>query len=263
VVFELKEKKDVPGGGFIVDEASMVGRSLYRDLLAYDRPVIFVGDHGQLPPVGEDDFNLMAAPDVTLKTIHRNAGEIARFAEFLRTGGSASDWNGIGDQVRLLTLADVKDLAYDQVICGLNRSRVYLNRRARRVRGYPESHPVSGDRIMCLQNDAGSGLFNGMQGTVVSIDMDDLVFESDQGTRYRTRCIPTAFNQGIGSPGRNGKGRLPFDYCYAVTCHKAQGDEWDTVVVLEQRCQGWDHRRWAYTAASRARRRLYWILDRR
>ena len=33
-----------------------------------------------------------ANPDLTLETIHRNAGEIARFAEFIRKGHTPCDW---------------------------------------------------------------------------------------------------------------------------------------------------------------------------
>ena len=33
----------------------------------------------------------------------------------------------------------------------------------------------------------------------------------------------------------NPGGPYPFDHAYAVTCHKAQGSEWPSVLVLEQR----------------------------
>ena len=51
----------------------------------------------------------------------------------------------------------------------------------------------------------------------------------------------------------------PFDYAYCITCHKAQGDQFGNVVVVEQECDKWDHVRWAYTAASRAVNGLIWI----
>ena len=51
----------------------------------------------------------------------------------------------------------------------------------------------------------------------------------------------------------------PFDYAYAITAHKAQGDEWGNVIVYEQQCDKWDNVRWAYTAASRAKNGLIWI----
>lgn len=54
-------------------------------------------------------------------------------------------------------------------------------------------------------------------------------------------------------------GPLPFEYAYCVTAHKAQGDEWDNVVVFEEQWpQAWEARRWSYTAASRARKCLVW-----
>jgi exodeoxyribonuclease-5 len=113
MVFDLKEPSEVDATGFIVDEASMVNRELHDALLTFDRPIIYVGDHGQLPPVGGADFNLMSNPDVTLEEVHRNAGEIARFAEFIRKGHSAGDWQQqpdcTGERVRLNTLDEMME----------------------------------------------------------------------------------------------------------------------------------------------------------
>lgn len=55
----------------------------------------------------------------------------------------------------------------------------------------------------------------------------------------------------------------PFDYAYVVTCHKMQGDEQPNILVYEQVCDKWDHKRWAYTAASRAKDKVYWACSRR
>jgi exodeoxyribonuclease-5 len=49
-----------------------------------------------------------------------------------------------------------------------------------------------------------------------------------------------------------------FTYGYAITCHKAQGSEWDNVLVIEE---GFpfdkeEHKRWLYTAATRAAKKL-------
>ena len=83
VYFTLRDRMPEEVDGFIVDEASMVSQSIYQDLVSFGLPCLFVGDHGQLEPV-KCDFNLMARPDYTLEEIHRNSGEIARFAEWLR-----------------------------------------------------------------------------------------------------------------------------------------------------------------------------------
>ena len=77
--------EEIPYDGFIIDEASMVSREIHEDLLSYNKPIIYIGDHGQLEPVGSS-FNLMRSPDHRLETIHRNTGEIAHFAEHLRRG---------------------------------------------------------------------------------------------------------------------------------------------------------------------------------
>jgi exodeoxyribonuclease-5 len=71
--------------GFIIDEASMVGKEIHKDLCSFGLPIIYIGDHGQLEPIGTE-FNLMKDPDYKLETVHRNAGEIAYFADHLRQG---------------------------------------------------------------------------------------------------------------------------------------------------------------------------------
>ena len=45
-----------------------------------------------------------------------------------------------------------------------------------------------------------------------------------------------------------------FTYAYAITTHKAQGSEWDKVVVLEEGFpfDKTEHARWLYTALTRA-----------
>ena len=253
----------VPYDGFIVDEASMVSESIHFDLLSYDLPIIYVGDHGQLPPV-EGNLNLMTNPDVTLTTIHRNAGEIARFAQFIRHGYPPIDWKQHRDytgEVQFIDMAAMVDDSFakgdNQIITAYNSTRVGINALVRHMRGCPADRPVVGDRVICLQNDRTIGVFNGMQGTITAIVGDEMTFLADEDRPYRVRFIPEQFGS-VHKPKRDRKGRIPFDYTYAVTCHKAQGDEWDQVLVFEQRCRGWEHARWAYTAASRAREKLVW-----
>jgi ATP-dependent exoDNAse (exonuclease V) alpha subunit len=98
-----------------------------------------------------------------------------------------------------------------------------------------------------------------MQGKISAIDHDKkvLVFRS-AGVDHPAHYQADAFNRVNHSAGAFERDRLPFDYSYAVTCHKAQGGEWAHVLVIEQRVGTWDHARWAYTAASRARGRLVW-----
>src|SRR5262249_11653739 len=161
VTYILKMPDKLECQGFIVDEASMVGRQLYDDLCSFDLPIIFVGDHGQLEPVEGRGFNLMADPDVTLEVIHRNAGNIARFAEWVRKGNPAAGWRVPGDDgggsVLSPTLNQGKPFGEegerDKVFCAYNRPGVSANRQYRDGCGYQPGAPVVGDRVMCLQND--------------------------------------------------------------------------------------------------------------
>jgi exodeoxyribonuclease-5 len=48
-----------------------------------------------------------------------------------------------------------------------------------------------------------------------------------------------------------------FEFAYAVTCHKAQGSEFDFVIVFdESRVFGEEQHRWLYTAITRAKEKL-------
>lgn len=247
--------------GIIVDEASMVSEYLYRDLMSFGIPLVFVGDHGQLEPVG-DKFNLMARPDYSLETIHRNAGEIAHFAEYIRKGFKPSSWeirNGVGKKIKFVSKFSHKPVAcsVDQVICAYNKTRAEVNSVVREELGRG-SGPEKGDRVMCLRNDALRGLFNGMQGVIEHVYPNDfMLFKSDDNF-FDVPFERSVFNQVKYDFDGDRDSPFPFDYAYCVTCHKIQGSECDSVLVLEQKCDLWDHKRWAYTAASRAREKLFW-----
>lgn len=274
VQWELRSPWELPVDGFLVDEASMISSDLNRDLRSFGLPIVFVGDHGQLEPVSadRDGFCLMREPDVTLEKIHRNAGEIARFAEWLRNGNDAKEWDGermldgaehAAGIVNVITgdqMADAGMEADDQIVCAYNRTRCMYNNVVREHLEFPAGEPVVGDRIICLQNDRERHLFNGMQGKIKWINAKRrlLTFEDEDGRTFRdVRYNPAAF--GAERTPKREFGVIPFDWAYCVTCHKMQGSEADNVMVIEQRCDLWDHRRWAYTAASRAKRRLIWV----
>jgi hypothetical protein len=251
--------------GFIIDEASMVTSEIGQDLTAYGMPIIYVGDHGQLEPV-DSDFNLMEKPDYTLEEIHRNAGDIAKFAEHLRKGYSSRGFKCQDGSVEFLpvssSLTDDDLLSTDQIICAFNKTRTETNKRIREIKGLKEVIQI-GERVMCLRNNKQAGLFNGMQGTVINLytgrygkkymdfQFDETVIKD---VWYDQSCFGQEsykFKSGKDTPN-------PFDYAYCITAHKAQGDEWESVLVLEQKCKNWQHKRWAYTAASRPKVKLKW-----
>lgn len=245
--------------GIIVDEASMVSEGIYRDLRWFGVPMIFVGDHGQLEPVG-DKFNLMAEPDYRLEAIHRNAGEIAHFAQHIRMGFRPSGWQfkGSGEKIKFVPRAGYGEVVHkvDQVICAFNKTRAEINRTRRKGLNIHSEMPCAGDRVMCLKNAKQMGLFNGMQAEVVEAYGNDCFHIRSDDVEVEVQFEPRTFNQVKYEFEQDGP--IPFDYAYAITAHRAQGSEYDKVMVIEQRCDLWDHKRWAYTAASRAKELLYW-----
>jgi len=224
----------------IIDEASMVPEKIFEDIGEYGIPTIFVGDHGQLPPVG-DAFNLMVEPDITLETIHRNAGEIARFANFLREDNNPTDWVSEGS----VHITDFPTLSSDQVICGFNKTRKEINLGITRTTEFKPGH-----KVIVLNNDSRYNVFNGMQGIVDSVEKYKLTFTCDD----KQYSIPFSRKY----PESKSPHSVSIGHAYCITCHKAQGDEWDSVTVIEEQCDFWEAARWNYTAASRARKTLYW-----
>lgn len=261
VYFTLASSIDCEG--IIVDESSMVSEEIYKDLLYFNKPIIFVGDHGQLEPIGDNKFNLMQVPDFRLEKIHRNSGEIAHFAEFVRSGYRPSAWelrSGKGDKIKFLSKNSYKEIApnVDQVICAFNKTRCEINSSVRLEMGKTTPEPQIGDKIICLRNNKSKGLYNGMQGFIGWFhDKNFIQFVSDELTEdididlNSFNSIKYQFDYSNESPN-------PFDYAYAITCHKAQADEFGRVLVIEQKCDLWSHSRWAYTAASRAKDQLFW-----
>jgi exodeoxyribonuclease-5 len=254
--WEMKDQID----GFLIDEASMVSRDIHNDLVSYGLPIIYVGDHGQLEPIGSK-FNLMENPMFRLETVHRNAGEIAHFAQHLRQGNKARSFDGT-NKVQIISESSVEDrhlAAVDQIIVAFNKTRVALNHRVRKFKKIDASFIAKGEKIICLRNNKTAGLFNGMQGVVTTVR---------KGSRFDFVSDGTPFHSVSYDPDQFGKesykfdhenSKNPFDYAYAITCHKAQGDQFGNVVVYEQSCDKWDHVRWCYTAASRAANGLIWI----
>ncbi len=261
-----RRKYDTGFDGFIVDEASMVSSDIYYDLCLYNQPIIFVGDHGQLEPV-DSQFNIMEFPDVTLEKIYRYAGDIAKFANRLREGFNHRGFVHETDEVQIINERQfdddlMKHLALKgQVICAFNETRVNQNNRARELLGY-KGDVQEGEKVVCLRNSKDYGVFNGMQGIVTKI----------YGKRKRSYMnmlvdgveffdIPFT-RDAFGVPRPKIKfekdAPVPYDWAYCCTGHKAQGDEWDEVGVLEERSTKWQHSRWAYTAGSRGKSKLYW-----
>lgn len=179
----------------IVDESSMVSREIFEDLLAYGIPIICIGDHGQLPPVSADSFNLMNDPEIKLETIHRydnsEDSPLLKVSMLARKEGSIP-FGKYGDGVLKVHNKDsnipkfVKMMGnFEDSFCivGENKTRVNLNKQFRNILKRPENHPVPEDRVICLKNNTNAvhiPIYNGMIGTLTS--------KIDRNNCYQVDC---------------------------------------------------------------------------
>ena len=251
----------------IVDEASMINTRLYEDLRSFGIPLLFVGDHGQLEPIG-DNPGLMRDPMVKLEKIHRQAGgsEVLQFAHRVRQGFQPET---TGPKATVLHSATApRDLErFDMVLVGKNDTRVAINKMLRRIRGFEGELPQEGERVICLRNDNKRGIFNGMLATVIDVKVDEhgggvtmTVLDDMDQLLPNLPIAPEQFNEPTtlnDIPRR----KTLWDYGYCLTVHKSQGSEWKSVCVLE-----WIHRessveRWRYTAATRAVEELVYCVN--
>ncbi len=253
----------------IIDECSMVDEELGRDLLSFGTKVLVLGDTAQLPPVKGGGFFTEAEPDVMLTEVHRQAADnpIIRLSMQVREG-SRLDYGTFGES-RVIRRSDVGStlvMQADQVLVGINKTRRAYNRRMRELLGHTSERPQVGEKLVCLRNDKKKGLLNGGTWTVETLHADRgakyamSVRPEDEVDRKAVRVgVLPAFFEGredeLAPAARRDSDQ--FDFGYALTVHKAQGSQWNDVVVFDESFAFREHRaRWLYTAITRAAERL-------
>jgi exodeoxyribonuclease-5 len=274
--FVLNPQSDLRDADLLVlDEVSMVGKQMAEDLLAFGKPILVLGDPGQLPPVGEESFFTDAEPDVMLTEIHRQAADspILRLATMARQG-QPIPFGAYDENVWKMSQRDVLPgqlLKGGQVICGKNATRRRLNMAMKRAAGFGADYPTgAGEKIICLRNRNDLGLINGMFLTLTDVHAhphnprafraaiqteDGLVIPGEQEFWRGEYEDHVLFD-----PNRNRdewlarRGLIETSWGYAITCHKAQGSSFGTVVVFDEGFgrSAEEYNRWLYTAITRA-----------
>ena len=246
----------------------------------------------------DEDNHLLDKPHVFLDEIMRQAAEsgIIRLTMDIRDQKPLEYVKN--DQVQIYPASALNkgmlDWA-DQVLTATNLTRYSMNDCMREMKGFgPE--PCDGDKIICLRNywdsynyTNGDPLVNGTIGTLKnptpgiikvplyaynpgiinileggfiselgedfgSINMDPRIMQGGESElewrdKYRLNKLKNRIGDVIPKE---------FTYGYAITCHKAQGSEWDKVLVIEEKFpfNKVEHARWLYTAATRAADKL-------
>lgn len=257
----------------IIDECSMVDEEMGKDLLSFGRPILVLGDPGQLPPVRGAGYFTSRKPDYMLTEVHRQAAEspILRLATEIREGRFrprnisvpglvVCDRTGLDQQ--LVTGADM-------VIVGKNDTRMKFNRRFRELRKCA-GMPNPGEPVICLRNDRKKRIYNGdifevvkRRGTMksVSLTVEDI---DKERPAVKVAVLRQFFENDIEASklGFNVlRGYQQFTYAYTITCHKSQGSQWSNVCVFNEAFGNTEDRvRWLYTAATRASEHLTLVV---
>ena len=254
----LTEKSCVAGADLvIVDEVSMVDEPMGRDLLSFGAPVLVLGDPAQLPPVRGEGHFTARDPDYLLTEVHRQAlgSPIITMATQVRSGVPPRHPGAV---VRDIAIGEAVE--FDQIIVGRNATRQRLNQMCRAALGFTSPLPMPGEKVVCLKNDRRLDIRNGTLWTIVEVGPEyrgfiDMTVANEAGQLTKVTAPIDGFTSTNGA-GNDLPGN-PFAWGYALTCHKAQGSQWDSVLVFdESRCFREDRWRWLYTAITRAAKRI-------
>lgn len=187
----------------------------------------------------------------------------------------------------------------DQIICAKNNTRHAINQQIRELNGYT-GYLQEGEKVIIKRNywddcnDEGNALVNGSTGILKNWKEDVIVIPQNirmTGSR-KIDIIKADFYPEVGSPFNNiafdkkflideepcldwkvsyqlnqtkkfGVDLIPrqMTYGYAITCHCAQGSEWEKVLVIEENFpfEKTEHARWLYTACTRPSEKLVLI----
>ena len=266
----------------VVDEGSMVPEYMAKWLLRYNIPIIVLGDLNQLPPVRGNAY-FLRKPDAILTQIMRQAKDspIPYVAQHARLGDESifSKPGEIEDKVIIKSIDDLTDdemVEADIILCPTNKERDHANRYIREsVLGMTAPYPIIGDKMICRENNWNESinddifLINGMVGYVEDIDLESITeykmridFRPEflENEAYRNLEIDRTYMRL--SPEHKLKYNSnynKFEYAYAITCHLAQGSQYNHVIVNMSRLwnlKSLQNRQWLYTAITRAVNKL-------
>lgn len=291
----------IPFKVVVVDEISMAPKTLIDLLMKYDVYVICLGDPFQLPPVDKNEDNhLLDNPHIFLDEIMRQAAEseIIQLTMKIRNGEPIDNFKGKEVQVLSRDELTTGMLTWaDQVLVATNATRQSINNQMREL--YNKSgDPQDGDKVICCRNYwedeslGGSALVNGTighlkntyesfvrippfidgKGQMVKIINADFLSETNELYPMvhmdkklileGTKSLDFKIEYRLGK-SKNMQHLIPYEftYGYAITTHRAQGSEWEKVLVIEEKFpfSKEEHARWLYTACTRASEKLVLI----
>jgi exodeoxyribonuclease-5 len=276
-----------------IDEFSMVPEKIFNDLLSFNIPIIALGDPGQLPPIyGENHY--INCPDMYLTEVYRQQENSSLLACATDIRNGINIYTKTYDKdVSIISARNLDSLdisSYDIIICATNATRIMFNRQCRTLHNMTGMYPNINDKIICVFNnfkDAFSYnglefyLVNGLMGISTSfaytIDSKVYMFNfkpDDMDIKIPVYVKPDLFEHTYNDTELNEKDMHEsmlygtiflniFDYGYAITAHKAQGSEWNNVLLYDD-CFFNDDKKymqWLYTSVTRSKTRITIVRD--
>ena len=245
----------------------------------------------------EEDNHVLNNPHIFLDEIMRQAkeSEIIRLSMHIREGKPLKNFECLNQQVMIINKDDLNSGTYewaDQIICAKNETRNNINNIIRNIKGFGEK-PEIGDKIISLRNhweffssdEHTQPLINGSIGTINHFQKSSLIVpryiydkiipvlyvSMDTDNEESFIGIPVDYNSLLyGEKTLSNKQEyqmkknkncpdppFEFTYAYGITCWKAQGSEWDKVLLFEENWpRGELGRKYLYTGITRASEKL-------
>lgn len=272
--FTLRTNNPFKGVSLLVlDESSMVSDDCARDLLSFNIPILVLGDPGQLPPIKGSGFFTRQKPDFMLEEIHRQVADspILKLATAARRGDAIRQGTyGSCKVIGRSKFGTDEILSVDQAICGTHKTRIAFNAMAREAKHFEGTFPCEGERLICLRNNAKTRVLNGeIYEALNAYDetTKEITLRDEDGHERVLKVYPECFTDPdlLKSWAFSKRSmREELDYAYAITCHKAQGSQWESVAIYADMYR-WaaareDYKKWLYTAITRASDRLILAL---
>ncbi|MBU2969232.1 ATP-dependent RecD-like DNA helicase [Pseudoalteromonas sp. C2R02] len=262
-----------------IDEASMVDlQTMYRVLVAFEGKsvrLVFIGDWAQLAPIGPGlIFHVLMkskqVAKVELKQNFRSKSGIVHASEKIKAG-EIIESNGevecieYGEDEDVFDIIKAKYLEHSRnnnevhVVAARKKttaeSNVMLHKllmqRAKVIKATPQFRV--GDSVIYKKNSISLGLVNGSTGKIVAGetvanngDVADMVVD------FNIEGVKALMLEDVQDEYR---GDYTLQHAYAITCHSAQGSEFDTVIVVVENSKLVE-RSWLYTAITRAKKKV-------
>ena len=270
----------------IIDEASMIDTYLMASLLkgiSANCKIVMVGDDHQLPSVGpgqvlHDLIQSEKLPVIKLTELYRQGKDsnILSLAYDIRQGTINEKIFNVGDDLtfiksspdqvinNILEITDTyKDLSYKdfQILCPMyktiagideinNHIQKKFNKKAKDKKEIAASEVIyrEGDKVIQLTNMPDENVYNGDIGIIKEIKTSpkkEIIIDFDGNI---VKYTPSNFAN--------------FRLAYAISIHKAQGSEFEVVIIpIVKNFNKMLYRKLIYTGVTRSKKKLYLIGD--